>query len=68
MRPIVMFNARKILDSQLYATEIGELNLFLTAYIVSNCLVPGKIEQFVMIGDLNGISLADVPFQAMLGE
>jgi len=56
-----MFNARKVVDSNITLEELVKLNLFMNAYLIFNGMVPGKIEQFVMIVDVQGVSLHEVP-------
>ena len=63
MRPILVFDVRKIIDEGITADQLVKINIFWVAYLIFNGMVPGKIEQFIMIVDMRGVGLHELPIQ-----
>ena len=69
-RPILILNVRKMVEVQ---PEIDELNLataFFCQFVVKKLLIPGLVENWIMIIDLNDVGMTSLPVkkvQAIVG-
>ena len=66
MNPIIYINARRVLDSGWGSEEIFSTVDFLMTYARFAAFVPGKIEQYQMIIDVNDIKLWEIPYGAII--
>ena len=66
MRPVWIVNLRKMFDSGFTNDEFWDAQNFLQAYLKFAGMVPGKIEQYVIICDGRNISLWELPTMAMI--
>ena len=67
MRPNLIFKARKVIDNEVTVEDLVKLNVFWSAYLIFNGLVPGKIEQFNLIVDMSDVALHEIPIQRFGG-
>ena len=52
-----------MIDSlKLSVPEIQHLLTFFLEYILENLMLPGKVENWVLISDMNGLNVATVPY------
>ena len=66
MRPIIIVNIRRLIDSGMDVTSFLELNDFISSYIVQNGMVPGRVEQFTVIIDVRDVALAELPLKSFI--
>lgn len=61
-RPILVLKAIKFNEMKLTADEVKEFMTYFSEYLLDNALLPGQIENWIMITDLTGIGLTNLPF------
>ena len=65
MNPIIYINARRALDNGFGSDGIFNCVDFLMTYTRFAAFVPGKIEQYQMIIDVNGVKMWEIPYNAI---
>mmetsp|Transcript_28954 Transcript_28954/g.38590 ORF Transcript_28954/g.38590 Transcript_28954/m.38590 type:complete len:183 (+) Transcript_28954:369-917(+) len=60
-RPIVILNVRKLVDYNYDTDIIAAASAFFCDFIVKKLLVPGRVENWIMIIDLNDIGMTSLP-------
>jgi len=69
-RPIVILNVRKIVDVQYSIEAINASTAFFCDFIVKKLLIPGRVENWIMLIDLNDVGMTSLPVkkvQAIVG-
>ncbi|CAD8156730.1 unnamed protein product [Paramecium pentaurelia] len=61
-RPILVVNARKVAGIKEIDLLLQSMTVFLD-YILSNCMLPGQIENWIVIMDLGGLGIMGLPKQ-----
>jgi len=60
-RPIVILNVRKIVDVEYPVETINAATAFFCDFLVKKLLVPGRVENWLMVIDLNDIGMTSMP-------
>lgn len=60
-RPILILNVRKIVDVEYPIEVIGQATAFFCDFVVKKLLVPGKIENWIMLIDLKDVGMTSLP-------
>ena len=60
-RPVVMINVRRLLEWDVSVDALIEGSSFFFDFIVKKLLLPGKVENWIIIIDLDNISLTKIP-------
>jgi len=62
-RPILVFNVRRLVDHDLPTETIAATSAFFCHFVVSKLLIPGRVENWIMLIDLNDIGVASLPMK-----
>ena len=62
-RAILHLNSRALVDQELTIDQILELSDFVNGYLLFNAMLPGRIEQNVLIIDCKDVALYEVPLK-----
>ena len=60
-RPIFIIPVKKLTKSGCDANKIIGITCFLLQYVISRGFIPGKVENWVVIFDVKGIGVLNVP-------
>ena len=60
-RPLIVINLSKIHKKTKLLEDYSNLFCYLIEYSIENLMIPGKIENFVLITDLNKLNSSDLP-------
>lgn len=60
-RPIVILNVRKIVDIEYPIEVISQASAFFCDFVVKKLLVPGRVENWIMLIDLMDIGMTSLP-------
>jgi hypothetical protein len=69
-RPVMVLNVNKMNQDGSDISVISEATAFFCDFVVKKLLVPGKVENWIMIIDLNGVNITTLPIkkvQAIVG-
>lgn len=69
-RPVVILNVRKIVDVEYPIDVINASTAFFCDFVVKKLLIPGKVENWIMLIDLNDVGMTSLPVkkvQAIVG-
>jgi hypothetical protein len=61
MRPIIVVNVRKIIDSKVEMETLVAVCDFFLNYVITKGMVPGKVENWTAIFDLANVGLTEMP-------
>ncbi|CAD8159827.1 unnamed protein product [Paramecium octaurelia] len=61
-RPIIVVNARKVAGVKEIDVLLQSMTIFLD-YVLTNCMLPGQIENWIVIMDLGGLGIMGLPKQ-----
>ncbi|CAD8065542.1 unnamed protein product [Paramecium sonneborni] len=61
-RPILVVNARKVAGAKDIDILLQSISIFLD-YVLTNCMLPGQIENWIVIMDLGGLGIMGLPKQ-----
>jgi hypothetical protein len=64
-RPIIVFNAYKIDIKKLDLDTMTDSLTYILEYVIHSLFLPGQIENWVFIMDLNGVGLSSLPLSAI---
>lgn len=70
-RPVIVFNCIRLVKLKIQKERIIDYAQFVFDFAISNYMVPGKIETWVFICDLDGIGVTNAPandISAFLGN
>jgi hypothetical protein len=60
-RPIVILNVRKIVDVEYPIEVINASTAFFCDFVVKKLLIPGYVENWIMLIDLNDVGITSLP-------
>lgn len=69
-RPLMILNVRKLIDGNYPIEAVQAASAFFCDFVVKKLLVPGRVENWVMIIDLNDVGMTSLPakkVQAIVG-
>ena len=61
MRPIIIINVRRMIDTRIPVNRLVAMANFLLCYIIEHAMIPGAIESWVAIFDMKGVGVTDIP-------
>lgn len=64
-RPILVLKAQELNNLKLPSKEITELLTYFSEYLLSDVLLPGQVENWIMITDLTGIGVTNLPYNVI---
>ena len=64
-RPIFVINMKKFKSQKIDTETMIGLTNYVMQFIITRCLIPGKIENWVTIIDMKGVGLTDIPKKLM---
>ena len=59
--PIVIINIRRIIDSQIDISNLLKMDYIIFNWLIDNLLIPGKVETWVTIQDMNNVYAKEIP-------
>ena len=60
-RPIVVLNVRRIIDSNFSIEVINAATAFFCDFVCKKLLIPGTVENWIMLIDLMDVSMTSLP-------
>ena len=60
-RPILILNVRRLIESNFETEIIASATAFFCDFVVKKLLIPGRIENWIMIIDLNDVGMTSLP-------
>ena len=60
-RPILILNVRRLIESNFETEIIATATAFFCDFVVKKLLIPGRIENWIMIIDLNDVGMTSLP-------
>ena len=60
-RPLVVLNIRRLIDGNYPIELINSSSAFFCDFVVKKLLVPGQVENWIMIIDLNDVGISNLP-------
>lgn len=64
-QPIIHINLDKLIKVKADSNEMQQTNLFLFDWIVREMLVPGRVEQWMVILDFDDVGVTQIPVKQM---
>ena len=61
MRPVIIINTRRIIDSKITVDRLVSLANFFLEYVIQYAMVPGSIEAWTCIFDLKDCGVTEIP-------
>ena len=61
MRPVIIINVRRMVDSRIDADRLIALTNFFLEYTIKYAMVPGAIESWTCIFDLKDVGVTEIP-------
>lgn len=61
MRPVIVINTRRMIDSKINVDRLVNMADFFLTYVVEKAMIPGKIETWTCIWDLKGCGVTEIP-------
>lgn len=65
MRPIIYFNGRRWLDEGANLDEMIITIDLVNNYLIEKAMVPGRVEAYQTIVDMEGVSLTEIPVSSL---
>ena len=62
-RPLIFMNPGKFFDTQIPIESWENVAPFIMEYLISECIIPGKIENWNIIVDFGEMEMSKIPFQ-----
>ena len=66
-RPIIILNVQKIVDADFPVDLLQESTSFFCDFVVKKLLIPGLVENWIMVIDLGGIGISSLPVKKVKG-
>ena len=60
-RPIFHININKLKKVKTDTETLVNLSTFIIQFIITRCLIPGKVENWVTIIDFKGVGMLEIP-------
>ena len=61
MRPIIIINVRRMIDTGIGVDRLVNMANFLLLYIIEYAMIPGAIESWIAIFDMKEVGVTDIP-------
>ena len=61
MRPVIIINVRRMIDSHINVDRLIALTNFFLDYTIAYAMIPGKIESWTCIFDLKDVGVTEIP-------
>ena len=61
LRPVIIINVRRMVDSRIDADRLIALTNFFLEYTIKYAMVPGAIESWTCIFDLKDVGVMEIP-------
>lgn len=61
MRPVIIINVRRMVDSRIPVDRLIALTNFFLEYTINYAMIPGKIEAWTCIFDLKDVGVTEIP-------
>ena len=61
MRPVIIINVRRMVDSRIPVDRLIALTNFFLEYVIKNAMIPGKIESWTCIFDMKDVGVTKIP-------
>ena len=61
MRPVIIINVRRMIDSRISVDRLLALTNFFLEYVIAYAMVPGSIESWTAIFDLKDVGVTEIP-------
>jgi len=61
MRPVIVINTRRMIDSKINVDRLISMADFFLTYVVEKAMIPGKVETWTCIWDLKGCGVTEIP-------
>lgn len=60
-RPIIVINTERLIASKCDVEQLVYLANFQIDYVIRNCLIPGRIENWTVILNMDNVGLTQIP-------
>lgn len=60
-RPLFIMNVNKVKKVKTDHETLINMSTFMIQFIISHCLIPGKVENWVSIIDMGGVGITEIP-------
>ena len=67
MHPVIFINVRRMLDTGIELDRLVAMGDFFLNYVISNAMIPGKIESWTCIFDLKDVGVTEIPKERIQG-
>uniref|UniRef100_A0A7S3I3Q3 CRAL-TRIO domain-containing protein n=1 Tax=Favella ehrenbergii TaxID=182087 RepID=A0A7S3I3Q3_9SPIT len=61
MRPVIIINVRRMIDSRIPVDRLISLTDFFLEYTIAHAMIPGAIESWTCIFDLKDVGVTEIP-------
>lgn len=61
MRPVVIINVRRMIDSEISVDRLISVCNFFLMYVIEHAMIPGSIESWTAIFDLKDVGVTEIP-------
>ena len=61
MRPIIIINVRRMIDTGIGVDRLVNMANFLLLYIIEYAMIPGAIESWIAVFDMKEVGVTDIP-------
>ena len=61
MRPVIIINVRRMIDSRISVDRLLAVTNFFLEYVIKFAMVPGSIESWTAIFDLKDVGVTEIP-------
>ena len=61
MRPVIIINVRRMIDSQISVDRLIAVTNFFLMYVIEHAMIPGSIESWTCIFDLKDVGVTEIP-------
>ena len=60
-RPIIVINVERLIQSKIIDKDLVSMSDYFLDFIINECMVPSKVENWTCIIDLNNVGLTQIP-------
>ena len=61
MRPVIVINVRRMIDTNISVDRLVDLTNFLLEYTIDHAMIPGQVESWIVILDLKDVGVTEIP-------
>lgn len=65
LRPILVVNTAKIIELELEGATLTDLAVYLLSWAIDNLMVPGRVENWVIVVDMRNVSTTSIPSEKL---